>query len=145
MTRPHIMPLGFIDRLTDDGAIVTLTNPEDSRTLETGAPITVWNYSREYLAMSKTRGHIRSVGYSTARFVTAETEIDPRWPNDQEVLREKIPVYLAQQNSFEPDPSRMLTQEQTVILEDLSHRYRRIVGDGPDNPDGETDISRLNQ
>ena len=30
MATPRIMPLGFIDRTTGDGAIIMLTNPEES-------------------------------------------------------------------------------------------------------------------
>ena len=42
-------------------------------------------------------------------------------------MREKTPVYLAKENSFEPDPSRTLTAEQMERLRHLSRQYRDII------------------
>ena len=58
MATPYIMPLGFIDRTTDDAIIFLLTNPEDSLGIRLGTPITVWRYSQEHLALAKLRGTI---------------------------------------------------------------------------------------
>ena len=56
MATPYIMPLGFIHRRTGDGAVIMLTNPEDSWTLQLGTLVTVWRYSRRRLAAAKARG-----------------------------------------------------------------------------------------
>ena len=40
MTTLYIMPLGFIDRPTEDGAIIMLTNPEESTSLKLATPVT---------------------------------------------------------------------------------------------------------
>ncbi len=45
MAIPHIMPLGFIHRRTEAGAIIMLNNPQESQTLKLGTPITLWWYS----------------------------------------------------------------------------------------------------
>ena len=58
MAKPYIMPLGFIDRITRDETVFLLTNPEDSKTIGAGTPVTVWRYSQEYLALGKVRGLI---------------------------------------------------------------------------------------
>ena len=41
MTTPRILPLGFIDRTTQDGAIIMLTKPGDSHTLRPDTPVTL--------------------------------------------------------------------------------------------------------
>ena len=76
MARPYINPLGFIDRPTEDGAVILLTNPEDSLSLRLPTPITVWRYSPELLAIGKLRDSISTVGYTTATFTTIETLTD---------------------------------------------------------------------
>ena len=86
--------------------------------------------------MAKIRGRISSVGYTTASFITADAELDGRWPEDQGLLQEKMPVYLAQENSFEPHSIRMLTPDQTPAMADLSRRYRQFVRDRADGPIG---------
>ncbi len=144
MARPYIAPFGFIERLTDDGATFTLSNPKDSLGLLPNTPITVWRYSPEQLALAKIRGLISAVGYVTATFTTAEFQIDPRWPENEEILREKSPVYLALENSFEPDPGRMLTQEQVNTMQNVVRNYRHLRSGGPkarassDDPDQDT-------
>ena len=127
MAIPHILPLGFIHRTTQDGAIIMLTNSQDSLTLRTDAPVTLWRYSQGLLAMAKARGQISAVGYVTATFTTVETQIDPRWPAGQELLRPKTPVYLALPDSFEPDLSRMLSQEQADAMQRLTRRYAELT------------------
>ena len=77
MPTPYIMPLGFIDRPTETGATFILTNPEDSLSLKTDTPITVWRYSPEHLAIGRLRGHVNAVGYTTAAFATVEYRNDP--------------------------------------------------------------------
>ena len=83
------------------------------------------------LALAKIRGEIVAVGYVTATFTIAETLLDERWPQNEETIREKTPVYLAKENSFEPDPSRMLTTEQVEKLRHLSHQYTNIIRNAP--------------
>ena len=124
MARPYIMPLGFIDRTTDNGAVFVLNNPGDSAELKPGTPVTVWRYSSDQLALAKIRGLISNIGYVTARFRTVESIMDDRWPEEEEVLRKSTPVYLALEDSFEPDPGRMLTQEQTDRMERVTQSYR---------------------
>lgn len=41
MAGPYIMPLGFIDRTTDDGAIIMLTKPSESHNLKLETPVTL--------------------------------------------------------------------------------------------------------
>ena len=77
MARPYIAPLGFIESITEDGATFTLSNPQDSATLKSNTPVTVWRYSPEQLALAKIRGIISAVGYVTATFNTVESLIDP--------------------------------------------------------------------
>ncbi len=127
MTKPYINPLGFIHRHTTKGVRFLLTSPDDSRTLKVGTPVTVTQQSSNGLAVAKTRGKIVAVGYATATFTIVETDIDPNWPRDEATLREKTPVYLAKENSFEPDPSRTLTPQQMERLKRLSREYRDIL------------------
>ena len=124
MARPYIMPLGFIDRTTDNGTVFVLNNPGDSAELKPGTPVTVWRYSPDQLALAKIRGLISNIGYVTARFRTVESIMDDRWPEKEEILRKRTPVYLALEDSFEPDPGRMLTQEQADRMERITQSYR---------------------
>ena len=133
MARPYIAPLGFIESFTEDGATFTLSNPQDSLILQSNTPVTVWRYSPEQLALTKIRGLISAVGYVTATFNTVESLIDPRWPEDEEVLRERAPVYLALECTFEPDPRRMLTREQSDTIQTNSLRYRKLRSGDPRN------------
>ena len=127
MAQPYINPLGFIDRPTQDGAVILLTNPEDSLSLEPGTPVTVWRYSPEYLAIGKLRGQITKVGYTTATFTPIETLTDPRWPDNLPIIRPAAPVFLSLQESFEPDPDRKLTQEQAQALSRIAQRYAELA------------------
>ena len=77
MATPYIMPLGFIDRTTDEGTIFLLTNPEDSLGLRLGTPVTVRRYLQERLALAKLRGTLTAVGYTTATFTASESQTDP--------------------------------------------------------------------
>ena len=128
MATPYIMPLGFIDRPTDTGATFILTNPEDSLSLKTGTPITVWRYSPEYLAIGKLRGRVNAVGYTTATFATVEYLNDPRWPEDLPIIRPAAPVFLALETSFDPDPERGLTPDQAEAMRRLARRYAELAG-----------------
>ena len=119
MPTRNLMPIGFIHRRTDAGAIIMLNSPEESRTLELGTPVTLWRYSRGRLAAAKVRGAVTAVGYVTATFEIEETQIDSRWSTDQEIIRPGVPVYLAEPGSFEPDPSRIMTQEQAQEIQKL--------------------------
>ena len=136
MSIPHILPLGFIHQLTLDGAIIMLTNPRDSLSLRSGTPVTLWRYSQGLLALAKIRGRISAVGYVTATFTTVETQKDIRWPENLEVLRPKAPVYLALPDSFEPDTSRMLSQEEAEGMSGLAARYRHITKPKQPQTDG---------
>ena len=135
MATPYIMPLGFIDRPTETGATFILSNPEDSFSLKNRTPITVWRYSPEHLAIAKLRGYVSAVGYTTATFTTIETRRDPKWPEDQEILRPETPVYLALPDSFDPNPSRMLSQEDAEALAEKEAKYAQPEMNNPDNPE----------
>ena len=132
MARPYIAPLGFIECLTEDGATFTLSTPKDSLILQSNTPVTVWRYSPEQLALAKIRGVISAVGYVTATFRIVESAIDPRWP-EEEILREKTPVYLALEGTFEPDPGRMLTREHANAIQSISPKYRKLRSGDPRN------------
>ena len=127
MTTPYILPLGFVYRKTEAGTILLLTNPGEPQNLKPDTPVTVWTYSPEHLALGKVRGLITAVGYTTATFSSVETSLDARWPQDQDVLRPNAPVFLAQEGSFEPDLSRMLTPEQAGAIQKVAKRYREIT------------------
>ena len=134
MATPYIMPLGFIDRPTETGATFILTDPEDSLSLKTGTPITVWRYSPEHLAIGRWRGCVSAVGYTTAAFATVEYRNDPRWPEDLPVIRPAAPVFLALENSFDPDAERKLTPDQAEAMRRLALRYAVLAGtDGRQN------------
>ena len=134
MATPYIMPLGFIYRPTEDGAIITLTDPKESPSLQLATPVTIWRYSQGQLAVSKIRGQITAVGYMTATFKTVESQIDPRWPTSRQILRPKTPVYLAMPDSFEPDISRTLTPEQLQSMRVVAARYTEITKPTIPNP-----------
>ena len=139
MATPYIMPLGFIDRTTDDGTIFLLTNPEDSLGLRLGTPITVWRYSHEHLTLAKLRGTITAVGYTTATFTTSESQTDPRWPEHEPILAPAAPVFMALKESFDPDPARKVTPEKAEAFQRYARRYAELTalpGQGPDHPQG---------
>ncbi len=111
MPNTPILPLGFTLQATTEAIVMLLTDPRESKTLKPGTPVTIWRYSAGNLALGKARGTITEVGYATAKFVISETETDPRWPEDQDVIRPRTPVFLAMEGTFEPDLSRTLTEE----------------------------------
>ena len=132
MTTQYLNPLGFIDKLTETGATLILTNPKDSEDLAPGTPVTIWRYSQGLLALDKIQGEITRVGYTTAAFAITARKTDPRWPEEQQAtLSERTPVYLALKASFEPDMSRMLTPEQVVEIARHTRRYAEITGRPP--------------
>ena len=128
MPQPRLLPLGFIDRTTDDGAIIMLTRPSDSHNIQPETPVTLRTRNAGATpAMARVRGVITTVGYVTATFKTVETNKTPTWPQDQPVLRRGLPVYQALPDSFKPDPARTLTPEQAASLDRLASRYREIT------------------
>ena len=138
---PYINPLGFIDQRTRRGVRFLLTNPDDSRTLKVGDPVTLSQPSTDGLALAIMRGEIVAVGYVTATFTIAEAILDANWPHNEDTIRDKTPVYLAKENSFEPDPSRMLTAEQVENLRHLSQRYTNIKRNEPSEEEAAPRIS----
>ena len=128
MAAPRILPLGFIDRTTNDGAIIMLTRPSDSHDLRPETPVTLRSRStRKTPATARVRGLITSVGYVTATFEVVETHRSPNWPQDEQILRRGTPVYQALPDSFQPDPARTLSKEQADSLSKLGARYRAIT------------------
>ena len=116
MARRFILPLGFINRITENEGVFILTKPGDCANVRPNTPVTVWRYSPAHLAIAKVRGQVTAVGYSAARFTVSESQADPRWPEGENPLRTNAPVYLALPESFEPDPSRMLSHEEAEAL-----------------------------
>ena len=128
MAKRRILPLGFIDRTTRDGAIIMLTSPSDSPTLRLETPVTLRSRSAgEPLATARARGFITAVGYVTATCKIVETRMDAKWPRDEQVLRRGTPVYQALAGSFVPDPARTLSEEQAEDLRRLAAQYRDIT------------------
>ena len=127
MTTPYIMPLGFIDRTTDEGTVFLLTNPEDSAGLRLGTPVTVWRYSQEHLALARLRGRITAVGYTTATFKTSEREVGARWPDDDSILIPAAPVFIAIEGSYDPDPARKVTPERAEAFLRYARRYAELT------------------
>ena len=128
MTKKRILPLGFIDRATDDGAIIMLTKPSESHTIRPETPVTLWSRSSERpQATARARGVITSVGYVTATFKTVQTRMNTKWPRGEEILRRGTPVYQALPGSFVPDPARTISEEQAEDLSRLATRYRDLT------------------
>lgn len=128
MTTARILPLGFIDRATENGAIIMLTSPSESATIELNTPVTLHAHSQTGPpAAARARGLITSVGYVTATFRTVESIIDPEWPSEEPVLRRGIPVYQAIPDSYLQDPARTLTREQQEGLRRIAARYEDIT------------------
>ena len=128
----RIMPLGFIDRTTDDGAIIMLTKPSDSHNLKPETPVTLLTRSAgEHPASIRVRGLITSVGYVTATFRVLETRTHGNWPEGEQTLPRGTPVYQALPGSFKRDPQRTLSKEETESLRRLAARYREITNPRP--------------
>ncbi len=132
MAENRILPLGFIDRLTEDGAVMWLTTPSESINLRLDTAVTLTSRSaRQPDAIATARGTITAVGYVTATFKTVETQRATIWPESESVLRKGIPVYEAIPGTFIPDPARTLTKEQEESLGRLAARYREITRRNP--------------
>ena len=137
MPKAPILPLGFTIQATHEATVMLLTDPRESNTLKPGTPVTAWRYSAGHLALGKAKGTIIEVGYATAKFVISDTETDPRWPEDQDVIRPKTPVFLAVEDTFEPDPSRILTDELAQGIRRRAARHEAVAKqpDNPENPE----------
>lgn len=128
MAENRILPLGFIDRITEDGAIIMLTRPSDSRTLLPGTPVTLRARSRRKTgATARARGLITGVGNVTATFKTVEIREAVEWPEGEQVLRLGAPVYQALADGYEHDPVRAISPEESEGLARLAARYRNIT------------------
>ena len=126
MAIPHIMPLGFIHRRTEAGAIIMLADPEGSRNLKTETPITLWEYSPGRLAAAKVRGTVSRVEYVTATFEIMESRTYPRWPG-----RRTAGIILLLQSGGGPDEELAEQTEQLHAVDGgrnssfSSHRHGR--------------------
>ena len=99
MTKKRILPLGFIDRATDDGAIIMLTKPSESHTIRPETPVTLQVRSAgEPRATARARGMITRVGYVTATCKIIETRMNSKWPKDEAVMRRGTEVVLEDPN-----------------------------------------------
>ena len=130
MTAPFIMPIGFIDRTTDDGAIMMLTNPSDSHDLKLETPVTILRSTPDGQSEARARGRITGVGYTTAIISVVESQFDLNWPADQDIFIKDTPVYLALPGTFNPDPSKTVTREHLDSLKKLARRYRELTRPG---------------
>ncbi len=99
MAENRILPLGFIDRTTEDGAVIMLTRPSDSDTLKPETPLALRSRSR---GEPTTTARVR-----TAALRVVETRTDAQWLEGQQVLRRGVPVYqalLAASSATRPGP-----------------------------------------
>ena len=132
MAENRILPLGFIDRVTDAGAVMWLTTPSESSKLRLKTAVTLTSRSvGQPDAVAAARGIITAIGYVTATFETVETQRATTWPENENVLRKGLPVYEAIPGTFIPDPDRTLTKEQEESLGRLAARYREITRRSP--------------
>lgn len=139
MTEPHILPLGFIDRTTKEGAIIMLTRPSESRYLSPDTPVTLQTRSVQVTAANaRVRGVITAVGYVTAIFRVVESETDSLWPESEPTLRRDIPVFRALPGTFQPDPSGTIARELTEDLRRIATRYRELTKRNEPEDDGST-------
>ena len=127
MATPYIIPLGFIDRTTDEGTVFLLTNPEDFLGLKLGTPITVWRYSQEHLALAKLRGAVTAIGYTTATFTASASLTDPRWPQGEPILVPAAPVFMDLEGSYDPDPARKTTPEKAEAFQRYAKHYAELT------------------
>ena len=135
MARRYLDPLGFIEEITEKGGTFVLSDPEESKQLKSGSPVTVWRYLQDHLALGRTRGIISAVGFTRATFKTIDSSKDSRWPQEEDILKPRIPVYLALPGSYEPDGGRMLSQEKADAIHRGTARRRNaegIAGTGED-------------
>ena len=132
MAENLILPLGFIDRVTDDGAVMLLTTPSESRKLRLATAVTMTSSSiGQPDATATVRGIVTAVGYATATFRAVEDQRTTNWPENESALRKGLPVYEAIPGTFIPDPARTLTKEQQESLRRLGARYREITNHQP--------------
>ena len=132
MPAPRILPLGFIDRTTSDGAVILLTKPSDSPNLRPETAVTLTSQSTGPTnATARVRGIITAVGYATATFKVVETQRPSNWPENEAILRKGTPVYAALPDSFVPDPARTLSRAQQDSLRRLAAQYREITHPRP--------------
>ena len=128
MPAPRILPLGFIDRTTSDGAVILLTKPSDSPNLRPETAVTLTSQSTGPTnATARVRGIITAVGYATATFKVVETQRPSNCPENEAILRKGTPVFAALPDSFVPDPARTLSRAQQDSLRRLAAQYRKIT------------------
>ena len=143
MAENRVLPLGFIDRITEDGAIIMLTRPSDSHTLRPGTPVTLRSRSRRKpTATARARGMITGVGHVTAAFRTVETREDVEWPEGEQVLRLGAPVYQSLADGYEHDPARTISPKESEGLARLAAKYRSITRPKEQQPEGTRGTSR---
>ena len=129
---PVFMPIGIIDEATQDGGVFTFTRPQDHETLKPGDPVTVWNFHQDYEAMARVRGEITEVSRTTASYLITEYQVDPTWPTMIEPAGAGNPIYLAQRDSFNPDPSRKpSSQDEYDMLKEFAKQHQEATGIEP--------------
>ena len=125
--RGLITAVGYLGKVREDVktpvflALNESFDPDPSRMLTQEQANRMETYARLY--SDRTKSGTGTCCCLTATFSAVETTTDPRWPSDEDVLRPKTPVFLALNESFDPDPSRMLTQEQANRMETYARLY----------------------
>ena len=117
-----IMPIGIIEKSTEEGATFRLTRPGDHNTLKTNSPVVVWNAQidqEDVISGVMVRGQITEIGPATATFKVTESKIGPYWPKDADTLAPGSFVHLALPDSFEIDRSQIATTDEEKFLDKL--------------------------
>ena len=112
MTTPPIMPVGFVNQRTPNGATITLAGPPDKNRLKTGDHVTVWSHSPDHVATAKVLGHVTRLEADNGAFAILRTEVDTSWPASLDILDTGSPIYRAVPDSFEPEMSQVSLPEQ---------------------------------
>ena len=132
-----VLPIGIIQRVAGDHATVALTLSPAPDWLTEQAPATVWCRHPSNLATAKLRGYVSKIDGETATFTVVATMVDPHWPTDQEPLQPNGWVYLAQPDSFEPDLSATVNEEEPrKMLPEQPVRQARLPRYLRKTPDG---------
>ena len=143
-------PLGVIDEpLGSSGGARFSIMPQGDREMPMeGTHITVWNQMGPGGPMARFRGEITEITPTHATFVVHDREVDDNWPGHMEPLGYGNPVYVAVENSYAPDMSRMASPEELALMQELAKDHERASGIAPagaavipmgDDPEGDRD------
>ena len=131
MTTNAAMPIGIIDESTPDGAVFTMTRPQDHRDLQPDAAVTVWNHHQGTGATARLQGRVTEVGATTASFLVTLEDIDPGWPAHIDPKGAGNPVYLAIPGTYVVDLSRTATPQEFEMLLEFARQHQEMTGIEP--------------